>query len=359
MSVRTALIGLSWIAADPPGAASDPVLGTQVPGSHASAMAAIPEIDLVAGCDIVPAARDRFVERWQGRWPGVRAYGDYREMLERERPELVAIGTPDHLHLAPVLAAIESGARGIFAEKPLATSLAEADQIVAAVARSGVAFLVDYTRRWMPPFVEARRLCRSGAIGRLSQVILHTGGPRSMLYRNHTHAIDIVNYFADAEPAWVIAELEPGFEDYGTEYRGDGGSDPAQEPGGNYYLAFENGVRGYISGTKDTVPEFQVTLLGASGRVTIDIDGVRLVTFVSEDVRTKPAVPRVEHISPRWTVSGMQAALLDLLGAMETGRETASPASAARRTVAVTQAILESQARGNVPVPITPPPARD
>ncbi len=44
VSYRTALIGLSWIAADPAGPASDPVLGTAVPFSHASAMAAIPEI---------------------------------------------------------------------------------------------------------------------------------------------------------------------------------------------------------------------------------------------------------------------------------------------------------------------------
>ncbi|TME24273.1 MAG: hypothetical protein E6I75_28750, partial [Chloroflexi bacterium] len=72
MSYRTALIGLSWIAADPAGPAADPVLGTAVPFSHASAMAAIPEIDVVAGCDIVAAARDRFVSQWSGRWQGLR-----------------------------------------------------------------------------------------------------------------------------------------------------------------------------------------------------------------------------------------------------------------------------------------------
>ena len=100
MSYRTALIGLSWIAADPAGPASDLVLGTAVPGSHASAMAAIPEIDVVAVCDIVAAARDRFVKQWGGRWPGLRVYDDYRTMLERERPEAVvesfrpALGEP-------------------------------------------------------------------------------------------------------------------------------------------------------------------------------------------------------------------------------------------------------------------------
>ena len=50
---RVAIVGLSWIAADLPAEASDPTVGTAVPYSHASAIAAIPELDVVAGCDIV------------------------------------------------------------------------------------------------------------------------------------------------------------------------------------------------------------------------------------------------------------------------------------------------------------------
>src|SRR5262249_55594543 len=102
-------------------------------------MAAMPEIEVVAGCDIVPAASDRFVAQWGNRWPRVRVYDDYQTMLERERPDIVSVIIPDHLHTAPVLAAIEFGARGILCEKPLATSVDEADQMVEAVARSGVA----------------------------------------------------------------------------------------------------------------------------------------------------------------------------------------------------------------------------
>jgi len=357
VSYRTALIGLSWIAADPAGPASDPVLGTAVPGSHASAMAAIPEIDVVAACDIAPAARDRFMNQWGGRWPGLRLYDDYRTLLERERPELVSVVTPDNLHTAPVLAAIEFGARAIFCEKPLATSLAEADQIIAAAASSGVTICVDYTRRWMPDFVEARRLARSGAIGRLSQIVLHLGGPRAMLWRNHTHAIDLLNYYAEADPDWVVAELEPDFSDYGLAYRGDGGTEPAAEPGANYYVAFANGVRAYVAGTKDTPPEFRVDLVGAGGRLSIDVEGFRLITAESEDARTKPPVTRIQRLSPSWTVSGIQAALLDLIAAIKTGRPTASSPESARRTVAITEAILESQARGNVRVRVAPPAA--
>jgi predicted dehydrogenase len=348
---RAAIVGLSWISADLAGDASDPSVGTAIPYSHASAMAAIPGLEVVAGCDIVPAARELFLERWSGRWPGLRVYDDYRVMFEEQRPEVVSIVTPDHLHTGPVLAAIDAGVRGIFCEKPLATSLAEADRIVAAARAADVTMNINYTRRWFPEFVEARRLARSGALGRLSQIVAQMGGPRAMLYRNHTHMIDLVCYLAEGEPDWVIAELEPGFEDYGTTYRGDGGNDPATEPGANYYIAFKNGVRAYVTGMKDTLPgENVMHLTGPTGRLTVDHEGMRLLTYESEDLRTKPGVAKIERVTPKWTVAGMQAGILDLLAAMDGLREPASPPESARMTVAVTEAILHSQARGSVKV---------
>jgi predicted dehydrogenase len=348
---RIAVVGLSWIAADLAAAASDPTVGTAIPYSHASAIAAIPDLELVAGCDIAPAARDVFLDRWSARWPDLKVYADYREMLRTERPELVAVVTPDHLHRQVVETAVESGARGIFCEKPIATTLEDADAIVAAVRGAGVTVNVNYTRRWYPEFVEARRLIRSGAIGRLSQIIIEMGGPRAMLFRNHTHGIDIINYLADAAPTWVWAELEQGFEAYGTAYAGDGGNDPATEPGANYYIAYDNGVRAYATGIKDTaVTDMAVHLHGAEGRIVIDLLGIRLVSVYNEDVRTRPGVPTIQPIQPRWTVAGMQAGILDLITSMDAGRDPASPPESARATVAITQAILLSQARGNVVV---------
>ncbi len=86
---------------------------------------------MVAGCDISPTARASvFRDRWSTRWPGLKVYADYREMLQTERPELVAVVTPDHLHRGVVEVAIEAGARGIFCEKPIATTLEDADAIV-------------------------------------------------------------------------------------------------------------------------------------------------------------------------------------------------------------------------------------
>jgi hypothetical protein len=67
----------------------------------------------------------------------LREYTDYRQMLEQERPDLVSVVPPDDHHAAPVIAAAESGVKGIICEKPLAGSLADADRMIEAVERSG------------------------------------------------------------------------------------------------------------------------------------------------------------------------------------------------------------------------------
>ena len=194
-------------------------------------------------------------------------------------------------------------------------------------------------------------MVRDGTLGRLSQIVVQSGGPRAMLFRNHTHIVDLIAYLADAAPEWVIAELEPGFDDYGTTYRGDGGNDPATEPGANYYVAFANGVRAYVTGMKDTIAaDLMVHLLGPDGRLIIDLEGIRLHAMANEDVRRKAGVPGVRPVTPHWTVAGFQAAWLDLLDVLDHGGEVQSPASSARDVAALTEAILMSHQRGNVRV---------
>lgn len=342
---RAAIVGLSWIGADPAGPASHPVLGTATPYSHASAFAARPGVEVVAGCDINPAAREAFARQWSRRWPGLRTYHDYRELLAREPVEILSVVTPDHLHAAVVLAGVEAGVRAIFCEKPLATSLADADAMVAAVRGRGMVVNVNHTRRWQPPYVAAREDIRAGSIGRLAQILVHYGGPRAMLFRNHSHFLDLICYFAESDPAWVVAELESGFEDYGSAYRGDGGHDPATEPGANAYVAFRSGVRAFLSGMKHASPELSIDLIGAAGRLHVDDTAAVRVRPSEDGVTRQPLVPSA-------TRAGMQAAVADLIHALETGEPTQCPAEEARKAVALALAILESQANGNAKVAI-------
>ena len=108
-------------------------------------------------------------------------------------------------------------------------------------------------------------------------MLLENGGPRAMLWRIHTHAIDLLTFFADAEPEWVWAELEPGMQDYGTEYKGDGGRDASKEPGANAYITYRNGVRAYLTGWKRNPQDYVVHLIGTEGRIELDVEGWRVV----------------------------------------------------------------------------------
>jgi len=339
-SYRAGIIGLSWITSEPARPGTHPVLGTATPHSHLSALAAIPSVTVVAGCDIVPSAREAFVSNWSGTWPGLRAYEDYAEMLREEELDIVSVATPDHLHGDIVRAACESGVRGIFCEKPISHELGDARSMVDAIERHGVVVNVNHTRRWSPVYVAAREAIRSGAIGELRQITIHFGGERAMLWRNHSHFLDLATFFAEGDPTWVVAELEPGFEDYGTSYKGDGGRSPELEPGVNAYIGYDNGVRAFLGGMKAAVQQISVDLVGSTGRILANDQGATLVVQTERGLSTTPIIPQ-------GTVGGMQAALMNLLAAIEGTQELQSPPREAVKTVALIEGILASQAAGN------------
>jgi len=196
-------------------------------------------------------------------------------------------------------------------------------------------------------------------IGDLVQVLIESGGPRAMLWRIHTHAIDLLTYFADAEPDWVFADLEPGMENYGTAYRGDGGRDASKEPGVNAYITYRNGVRGLLTGWKRIPQDMVVHVVGRDARIELDVEGMRVIrTPVSDSRMPSPELgkPYTVPVVPQYSVAGMSAALRELIGAMWTGSPLVSSGETARRTVAITDAILRSAAQGNVRVAVTPPP---
>lgn len=344
---RAAIVGLNWIGADPAGPATDSGLGTSLPYSHASAIAATPDVSVVAVCDIDQGALDRFDHNWRATWPGYAAFTDYREMFATCGLDLVAVATPDDVHTDVVLAAIDAGVKAVFCEKPLATSLAEADRIIEAAASAGVTLSVNYTRRWLPEFRLAKRLLGDGAIGDLHQIVVRHGGDRAMLFRNGTHFLDLVVFLAGSRPSWVVGETDPEHTGYGTSYRGDGGRDPDTEPGYSCYIAFENGVRAFIADSKRIARDWAVDLLGSTGRITVTAAG----TMVSSAVAPDEFATR--RVVPRYTVGGMAAAYAELVAALDGVGSVSSPPEEARISVALAEAILCSQSLGNRPVTLT------
>lgn len=343
---RVGIVGLSWITSEPARAGTHPVLGAAPPHSHLSALATIPSLQVVAGCDIVREARDRFIENWNATWPGLESYDDFRTMIDEEQLDIVCVATPDHLHGDVVRYAAEHGVRGIFCEKPMSVDLADVESMIEVIERQGVIVNVNHTRRWMPVYVAAREAIRTGAIGRLAQVIVNFGGARAMLWRNQSHFLDMITYFAESAPEWAIGELETGFEQYGPHYQGDGGRSPEREPGVNAYIGYANGVRGFLSGMKASTQQVSFQLLGSDGRIELSDQSASVIRQGDLGLSVTPLIPS-------GTRQGMQAGLRDLVHAMETGETPQCPPREARKTVALIEAILTSQQQGNSRVTVS------
>ncbi len=130
---------------------------------HAELIAAIDEVELAAVADpseVGPREAARLATRH---------YADYREMLDRERPDGVIVAAPNQLHLAVGLACVERGIPAIV-EKPLADTLEAGAELVLAAEAAGVPLLVGHHRRYNPMVEATREILARGALGRLVAV---------------------------------------------------------------------------------------------------------------------------------------------------------------------------------------------
>jgi predicted dehydrogenase len=100
-----------------------------------------------------------------GHWAGCEAYEDFRQMLSRQRPQGVIVATPEDLHRGPAIAAAEHGC-DVLLEKPLATSLQDADEIVDACSRHGVRLMLGHLLRFEVNYAMIESAVREGSIGR-------------------------------------------------------------------------------------------------------------------------------------------------------------------------------------------------
>ncbi|GMV10329.1 MAG: oxidoreductase [Gemmatimonadota bacterium] len=128
---------------------------------HLPALAAIPHAQLVGGCD--PSESTRLAAGKRFAFPVFATLG---EVLSSTRPEAVIICAPPRAHRALCLEALAAGTH-VICEKPLATSVAEAEEILAAAAKAGRRLALNHEFREMPAFramLDAIRAAEGGAV---------------------------------------------------------------------------------------------------------------------------------------------------------------------------------------------------
>ncbi|MBZ9939324.1 Gfo/Idh/MocA family oxidoreductase [Mesorhizobium sp. BR1-1-16] len=197
---------------------------------HAEGFAANADrFDVTACCDLDVGRAEEFARRF-----GIgKVYSDVDAMLAAEKPYVFCFATLPDVRLSLVELGIKHGVKVIAFEKPVATELAEAQQIFERCREAGIKLVVSHQQKYGPHFQAVKRIVESGEIGKVTKI--HATA-RPWLSQLGTHFMDYMLYFNGRSPVkWVVAQA------IGTGMLTD------SHPSADYVIAdmeFENGVRG-------------------------------------------------------------------------------------------------------------------
>ena len=315
-----------------------------------------PAIAVVAVADPDDAGRKLAMERSKA----AKGYRDYREMLDKERPDLVAICPRwADQRVEMVRAAAACGAH-ILMEKPFARNLADADAMIEIADARKLKIQVGHTARVMPVTRLARELVSSGGLGQILEARARgkedkrAGGEDMMVLGTHT--FDLWRYLL-GDPLWVFAhvsdkkaELRPGMLREASE--------PVGRIGGDNIAAmftFPGGIHAYFGSMANAGPpsrRFCATFYGTLGFVYVPLTAVPSVApYVLRDPawvadRDGSRWERLEYpVHERFTSreDANHAMAADLLDAIENGREPICNARDGRWAIEMVAGVYQSQ----------------
>ncbi|HYR11423.1 MAG TPA: Gfo/Idh/MocA family oxidoreductase [Longimicrobium sp.] len=322
--LRAALIGCGKIGS---GFADDPRMRGDV-FTHAEAYARSARTELVAVCDAGPDAAAACGARWNA--PAFTSVG---EMLERTRPEVVSVCTPDATHAAVLreVLAHPRAPRAVLCEKPLATELAQAEALVAEARARGVVLAVAYMRRHARNLQALRGWMRDGGMGEVRGV---SGWYGKGTLHNGSHWFDLLRMLA-GEVRWVRA----------VDTLGEGGADPTLD----VLLGMENGALATLRATDASAfTVFEMDVMGSAGRALVTDSGHRIDVFRAGD---SPRYSGYTELLSQAREFGdrrdpMLHAVDDLAQALETGRPPACTGEDGVAALRIGVAALEAARTG-------------
>jgi 1,5-anhydro-D-fructose reductase (1,5-anhydro-D-mannitol-forming) len=229
------------------------------------AIIADPNSRLVAAVSRDQDKADAFVARHGAGTAGT----DFEAMLANPDVDVVAITSPNALHPSQAIAAAQAG-KHVFCDKPLATTVTEAERVLEACAAAGVRIGIDFQTRHHACFQEARQVIESGEIGDVIDVQIDAapgdvplGGWRTdpelaglgAVNNIAVHIHDVVRFLVGSEVAEVSAMFEVGRDD-------------ALERLPMVLMRFDSGALAFANGNQRTpYPLNDIVIHGSSGRI--------------------------------------------------------------------------------------------
>ena len=214
-------------------------------------------VELACMIDINPAAvKERFPE-----YPADRIYSNAVEALTKHNPDTVIVATNAAARMENVRHSIKAGMKKIFLEKPMATTLRDAREMVRLAKDAGCLLAVNHLRRWNPNYRHLKDSINSDVIGPVRHMYARTGSVG--LGNEGTHIVDKMRQLIDSEVAWVSGILDrTGTPNpRGPQYK---------DPGGWGMMMFKNGARAFIDTSEDMCGPPVWEIVGTYGRVFVE-----------------------------------------------------------------------------------------
>ena len=286
----------------------------------------------------------------------VRKYADYKEMLENETPELVAIATESGKHAQIALDCISAGCHVII-EKPIALSIADANAIIAAGKEKGVVVCANHQNRFNKSVQYMRKALEEGRFGRLSHGAAHVRWNRGKDYYKQApwrgtwaqdggclmnqciHNIDLLRWMMGDDIVEVMAYTDQIEHPY-----------LEAEDLGMALVKFKNGSYGLIEGTTNVFPknlEETLYIFGEKGTAKAAGTSDNIIEeWVFADGLDNPEEVKSEFSENPPNIYGFGHTPLyaDVIEAIQTGRKPLVDGEAGKRALELVLAIYKSAA---------------
>ncbi len=219
--------------------------------------------ELVALADLNEEAMQEF----DAEFGETRHYHDAREMLDRERPDVVSVATWHIGHATWTIAAAARKPKAILCEKPMADTLGRAEEMLIACRRNKVKLAIGHQRRFLPSYTLAKEMIAQGEIGDV-QLIVSYGGQGLPNYCSHQ--TDMFRYLlGDDECLWVMGNVERKTDRWERKTR--------IEDSALAVFQFKGGARAMI--LCDLVPNYfqGAQIYGSKGMINLTTESLQLL----------------------------------------------------------------------------------
>lgn len=316
------------------------------------------KLEIVAVCDVVPEHMEAVLAKHGlENEKSIKHYTDYKLMLDECKPELVSIATESGLHAQIAIWCIDHGVNCII-EKPMAMSMADADEIIRRSEERGVKVSACHQNRFNIAVQQMRKALEAGRFGHISHGSIHVRWNRNKDYYTQApwrgtwaqdggalmnqciHGIDLLRWMMGDEVDEVYGVTCQQQHDY-----------LECEDVGMAVVKFRNGAVGTIEGTTNVFPknlEETLYLFGETGTVklggksTNNIDVWDFADEGEEDQKNKG----LEEVTSNVYGNGHTSLFADVIDAIKNDRAPYVDAYAGRRALEMVLAIYKSAAEG-------------